>query len=144
MSVKGDYYPIPASNAQVLAYAWHTKGGTTYTNVASSSSTKKVYNYNPRYFSYNNGVFTCKKPGTYYIQGGGRGGYTSSGGEYTLYYRVYAAGTNVKSSTSITNSGVSFGVSVTLAAGDTVYAQTRNNTGSVVHDFAYMISKSAP
>ena len=134
MSVVGNTTEIPNPACPVVGFVWHTCTATSYTTVGGSSSAKKIYNVDTDYFSYSSGTFTCKKAGTYYLTIYGRGGYRSSGNVARMQYRVYAGGSNVlNNTTGINYNGGTASTSVTLAVGDTVYAQTRNDTSSNTH-----------
>jgi len=126
----------------VVGEAWHTDYGTTYTNVASSGSSSQYSYAYADYFTFSNGVFTAVQAGTYKIYYFGRGGYNNAGSAINMYYRIYAAGSNVASATDVGNGGVRSSVTVTLSVGDTIYAQTRNSSGNNTHDFGYVITKT--
>ena len=140
MSIIGDALSMGGSNPAIVGFAWHTSGSTTYTVVGSSSSTLSNAETDGNFFTQSNGTFTCTRAGTYKITYFGRGGYNSNGTAISLYFQVFANDTNVASSTSISNTGTHGSVNVTLTVGQTIYAQTRNSSGTNTHDFGYVIT----
>lgn len=125
----------------LVGYVWHRYGGTAYVTVGSTSSANRMYNSDEKYFEFDNGIFTCVKPGTYSLALFGRGGYNNNGTQIYMRYRIYVNSTIVKSVTgnSIGNAGFTDTATVTLAAGDTMYMQTANSSGSNSHDICMVI-----
>lgn len=137
---------IPSGTAKVpkvVAAAWSTGGGTTYADLGSTatSSGPLIYTYDADYCGTSDGtIFTFLKAGQYKIHYFGRGGYNNGGTAIRLYFRIMKNSyTELASSTSVTNTGISGNVTATLAAGDTIKAETRNNSGSNTHDFGFWI-----
>ena len=139
MSILGDAISMGGSNPVIVGFAWHTSSGTSYVVVGSTSSTLSNAETDGNFFTQSGGTFTCTRAGTYTIIYFGRGGYNSNGNAISLYFQLYANGTNVASSTGVANTGTHGSVNVTLEVGQTIYAQTRNSSGSNTHDFGYVI-----
>lgn len=142
MSVLGNPLLFGGGNSTPFAcgYAWHTMSGTTYRLVCGPNSAwLTAYAADNECFSFADGVFTCLKAGTYTVHYFGRGGYNSSGTSISMYYQVLHNSTVVASATNVANAGVCNSVTVTLAVGDTISAQTRNASGNTAHDFGYII-----
>ena len=125
-------------------YAWHTAGSTSYTVVCGSGSAKTAYGADGNCFSFSGGVFTCLKAGTYKVKYFGRGSYNTSGTAIYLYYHIYQNSTAVvtanSTSTGAANSGVCTEITLTVAVGDTISADTRNSSGATAHNFGYIIT----
>ena len=131
---------VSGSSSPISGFVWHTCTGTTYRTVGGSNSALKRESVDDYRFSLSNGVFSCLRAGSYKILYFGRGGYSSVGSAISLRFRLYAAGSQVASSTGVTNTGVASSVTVTLSVGDTVYAETSNSSGNNTHDFGFVIT----
>lgn len=106
---------------ELAAFAWGTGGGTTTMTVGSTSGNNVIAS-NSEYFSVADGVFTCRKAGSYtviYFARGGRGSNTNR----TCIWSVKKNESNIANGTANYSSGVSSSVSATFAVDDTLYAQ---------------------
>ena len=114
----------------IRAFAWGRGTGTTYT------IRDEIHQEDADYFSYSNGVFTCLQAGTYSLTVFGRGGYNNGGSSIRMYVQIIKTSggndTTEYSNTNITNGGVLDTISLTLAVGDQIYGQSRNNSGNII------------
>ena len=116
--------------------------GTTYTRTGSSDTTNIAQN-DPNLFTYDDGIFTCVKPGSYTVSFYGRGAYNSSGTARYLYYRMYKNGSIVKSvtsGTSIGTGGYTTTYTATFAKDDTFYITGAVNSGNLAMSIGYIIT----
>lgn len=133
---------IPDTQPETLGCITCSGSGTTYVTIGSDQNKPFIYSYVPDFFSYNAGVFTCKKAGNYTVKVYARGSYNSSGTAINCYWRFYKNNTIVESYTSGTdyrNPGAITTFGVTLAENDTFYGQVRNSSGTTTVTLAYII-----
>lgn len=133
---------IPDTQPETLACVVCSGSGTTFVTIGSDQNKPFIYSYVPDFFSYNAGVFTCKKAGTYSVRVYARGAYNSSGTAINCYWRFYKNSEIVESYTSGTvyrNPGAITAFGVTLAENDTFYGQVRNSSGTTTVTLAYII-----
>ena len=133
MPIIGNPLTIGGKGNGFVAWLYGTGSGTTYTTRGSWTV------YDDSAASVSGNVLTLTRAGTYTVYFGMRGGYNNSGTAIALYARIYHNTTTVFSSTTIDNTGVSSSVSITAAAGDTIYIQTRNSSGSNTHNFTLLV-----
>ena len=109
--------------SSIKAFAWGRGTGTAYT------IRDEITRTDPAYFSYSGGMFTCLQAGSYDVTIFGRGGYNNGGTSIRMYVQIIKDSngtvTTEYSNTNITNGGVLDTVTISLAAGDKVYGQSR-------------------
>lgn len=133
---------IPDTQPETLATITASHNSSTFTTIGLDPNKAFIYSFVPDFFSYQDGVFTCKKAGTYSVKVYARGAYASQGTTIYCYWRFYKNSTIVESYTSghtYNNAGATTAFGVTLAENDTFYGQVRNSTGSTTVTLAYII-----
>ena len=140
-SVSGN---ISVVTSIVVGALWGTGAGTTYATLGNytSSTASPVYFADSTFVTYAEGIFTFVMDGNYKITYFGRGGYNSSGTSIRMYYQFLPGIgpiNNWPTATNIVNTGISGDFTDTFSNGDTLYVQTRNNSGSNVHSFGFII-----
>lgn len=129
---------------KMVCAIYGTNTGTSFVNVGTGALTNVFAD--PEFCTYSNGVFTFLKPGTYTIYYSGRGGYNTNGDAVYMHYRIYQNSNTLVSVTSntVANGGVVNTISnVSISVNDTIYAQTKNNTGNNTRDFSMFIVKES-
>lgn len=137
----GAIYDLPSLAACAIAICG-SGSGSTWTTVGSSSTAACIAQTDYSFFDDLDGVFTCRKAGTYIIDYYVRGAYNSSGTAINAYFRIYQNSTivdSVESGTIYRNAGGTGTVLVTLAEGDTLYAQQRSSSGTTTTTFAMIV-----
>ena len=133
---------IPDFVPEILASITCSFTSSTFVAAGSDPNKPCIYGYVPEYFTYNAGIFTCVKPGTYSVKVYARGAYNTSGTAINCYWRFYKNSEIVESYTSGTtyrNTGATTAFSVTLAAGDTFKGECRNSTGTTTVTLSFII-----
>lgn len=133
---------IPDFVPEILASITCSFTSSTFVVAGSDPNKPCIYGYVPEYFTYNAGIFTCVKPGTYSVKVYARGSYNNSGTAINCYWRFYKNSEIVASYTSgniYRNVGATTAFSVTLAAGDTFKGECRNSTGTTTVTLSFII-----
>ena len=133
---------IPYNQPEVFGTITASHNSSTFTTIGSDNSKAHIVVNDRNFFEYNQGVFTCKKAGTYGIRVYARGAYASQGTTIYCYWRFYKNNTIVSSYTSghnYNNAGDYTSFGVTLDVGDTFYGQVRNSQGTTSVTLAYII-----
>ncbi len=133
---------IPYNQPEVFGTITASHNSSTFTTIGSDNSKAHIVVNDRNFFEYNQGVFTCKKAGTYGIWVYARGAYASQGTAIYCYWRFYKNNTIVASYTSgntYNNAGNTTAFVVTLTEGDTFYGQVRNSTGVTSVTLSYII-----
>ena len=135
----------------VIAAMTGTTTGTTYvtTGTGNGSTDWEIHSYISDYVTYSNGIFTftAAGAGTYNIYIAGRGINNTSGNARYCHYQMFHNTTIISQLTSSTwgstGGTLSGPVTVTVSAGDTIYAQTKCNTGTVNVMLSYILEKTS-
>lgn len=133
---------IPDFVPEILASITCSFTSSTFVVAGSDPNKPCIYGYVPEYFTYNAGIFTCVKPGTYSVKVYARGSYNNGGTAINCYWRFYKNSEIVESYTSgntYRNVGATTAFSVTLAAGDTFKGECRNSTGTTTVTLSFII-----
>lgn len=128
----------------VVGALWGTGLGTTYTTLSQNTSVTitPVHFADETYVTYANGIFTFVMDGHYQITYFGRGGYNNGGTSIRMYYQFLPGigpVNNWPTGTNVVNTGISDSFTDNFTNGDTLYVQTRNNSGNNVHSFGFII-----
>lgn len=127
-----------SNKSETKGFTWGKSSQQAYVTMADA------YYTDSGFFDCVDGVFTCKKAGTYRLTVFGRGAYSSSGktGRFTGRIVLTSNGTQsiIYAKSNIDNTGVLEWVSATLAAGDELYCEKKNTESSTTTDFGMIIT----
>lgn len=130
---------ISITTSTVVGSVWGAQSGTSYLTIGRSGTTPaSIYSADGTHVTFSDGVFTFLIDGTYKISYFGRGGYNSGGSSISEYYK-FLPKSGWPSATNVANAGTSGSFTDTFTNGDTIYVQTRNSSGSNMHDFGFII-----